>query len=49
MTHATLVRQFIKDAAGQPVAVLLPIEEYSLMKAQLKRQEDELAAQVRDI
>jgi hypothetical protein len=49
MTQATLVRQFIKDAAGQPVAVLLPIEEYALVRTLLERRDQELAAQMHDM
>ena len=47
--QATLARQFIKDATGQPVAVLLPIEEYALVRTLLERRDQELAAQMHDM
>jgi len=53
MSQATLSRQIINDAQGRPIAVILPIEEYTLIKSILeehdqnetrKIQEMELAA-----
>jgi hypothetical protein len=32
MTQTTLKRQFITDAEGKPIAVILPIEEYALVR-----------------
>ena len=32
MVQTTLSRQFIKDSLGRPIAVILPIEEYTLVK-----------------
>jgi hypothetical protein len=32
MTTATLKRQFITDAEGNPIAVILPMEEFALVK-----------------
>ena len=32
MAETVLKRQFITDAAGNPVAVILPIEEFDLVK-----------------
>jgi hypothetical protein len=32
MTQATLKRQFITDAEGKPIAVILPMEEYALVR-----------------
>jgi hypothetical protein len=49
MTQTMLVRQFINDAAGQPVAVLLPMEEYALVRPLLERRDQELAAQMREM
>lgn len=42
MSQAMLVRQYIKDATGQPVAVILPIEEYALVRPILEEQGREL-------
>jgi hypothetical protein len=48
--HQTVLpRQFIKDAAGQPVAVILPIEEYALVRPILEGRDDELAGKLREI
>jgi len=32
MVTATLKRQFIKDATGNPVGVILPLEEFALVE-----------------
>lgn len=32
MTETVLKRQFITDSAGEPVAVILPIKEFALVK-----------------
>jgi hypothetical protein len=32
MTTTTLKRQFITDAEGNPIAVILPMEEFALVK-----------------
>ena len=32
MTEIVLKRQFITDSAGEPVAVILPIEEFALVR-----------------
>ena len=49
MSQAMLVRQFIRDTMGQPVAVLLPIEEYTLVKPILESREKELAGKLRQL
>lgn len=33
MTVAVLQRQWIKDAAGNPIGVILPLEEFTLVEA----------------
>jgi antitoxin (DNA-binding transcriptional repressor) of toxin-antitoxin stability system len=38
MTQITLKRQFITDAEGRPVAVILPIEEYALVREVLDQE-----------
>ncbi len=35
MGTTTLKRQFITDAAGEPIGVILPIEEYQLVEGML--------------
>lgn len=47
MSQAMLVRQYIKDATGQPVAVILPIEEYALVRPILEGSEQELRDKLR--
>jgi len=37
MTTTTLKRQFITDAEGNPIAVILPLEEFALVKDILDR------------
>ena len=37
MTIATLERQFITDATGNPVAVILPLEEFALVEEILEQ------------
>ncbi|MCX6033228.1 MAG: hypothetical protein NT169_28590 [Chloroflexi bacterium] len=49
MSQAVLARQFIRDAMGQPVAVLLPIGEYALVRPLLESREQELAGKVREM
>jgi len=36
MLQGTLPRQFIKNARGKPIAVLLPIKEFELVKPMLE-------------
>lgn len=38
MTTITLKRQFITDATGQPVGVIVPLEEFALEEGLLSRQ-----------
>jgi hypothetical protein len=38
MTVAVLKRQFITDTAGNPVGVILPLEEFALVKDILEQQ-----------
>jgi len=38
MTTITLKRQFITDANGQPVGVIIPLEEFSMVEELLNRQ-----------
>ena len=49
MSQAVLARQFIRDAAGQPFAVILPIEEYALIRPILEEQEQRLEREVQEI
>jgi hypothetical protein len=44
-----LVRQFIKDTMGQPVAVILPIEEYALVRPILENRDQELGGKLREM
>ena len=37
MARAVLKRQFITDAAGNPVGVILPLEEFALVEETLKQ------------
>jgi len=37
MATPVLKRQFITDAAGNPVGVILPLEEFALVEAALKQ------------
>ncbi len=39
MTTITLKRQFITDVTGQPVGVIVPLEEFALVEALLSRQQ----------
>jgi hypothetical protein len=39
MTTTTLKRQFITDAEGNPVAVILPMEEFALVKELLEQRD----------
>jgi hypothetical protein len=38
MTRAVLKRQFITDAAGNPVAVILPLDQFALVEEILEQQ-----------
>jgi len=38
MTTITLKRQFITDATGQPVGVIVPLEEFAMVEALLRQQ-----------
>ncbi|MBM4457460.1 MAG: hypothetical protein FJ011_06785 [Chloroflexi bacterium] len=49
MSQAVLARQVIKDTLGQPIAVLLPIEEYALVRPILESREQELAGKVHEM
>lgn len=49
MSQAVLVRQFIKDSMGQPVAVILPIEEYALIRPVLESRDRELAGKLAEM
>ncbi len=49
MSQAMLVRQFIKDTMGQPVAVILPIEEYALVRPILEHRDQELGGKLREM
>lgn len=50
MTSIVLKRQLITDAAGNPVGVILPLEEYAVVEKILKQRfpssEDEKLAQI---
>jgi hypothetical protein len=37
MTTTVLKRQFITDAAGNPIGVILPMEEFALVKEMLEQ------------
>jgi len=39
MTTITLKRQFITDATGQPVGVIVPLEEFALVETLLRQQQ----------
>lgn len=41
MQQTTLARQFITDAQGTPVAVILPIEEYEVVQNMLEEHVEE--------
>ena len=49
MSQVVLVRQFIKDATGQPIAVILPIEEYALIRPILESRDQELAGKLTEM
>lgn len=49
MSQTMLVRQFIKDTMGQPVAVILPIEEYVLVRPILENRDQELSGKLREM
>jgi antitoxin (DNA-binding transcriptional repressor) of toxin-antitoxin stability system len=49
MSQATLSRQFIKDAQGRPIAVIVPIEEYALIEAVLEEHDQEKARKIQEI
>ena len=43
MAEIGLKRQFIRDAAGNPVAVILPLEEFALIKDFLEQRSQSLS------
>lgn len=49
MSQEILVRQFIRDTSGQPVAVILPIEEYALVRPILENRDQELGVKLREM
>ena len=49
MSQAMLVRQFIKDTMGRPVAVILPIEEYALVRPILENRDQELSGKLHEM
>lgn len=49
MSQVVLSRQFIRDASGQPVAVILPIEEYALVRSVLEERDQRLGRALREI
>ncbi len=49
MSQATLSRQFISDAQGRPIAVILPIEEYALVKPVLEQHDQDEARKIQEI
>jgi len=42
MTKTALKRQFIRDTAGNPVGVILPLEEFALVEEILEQQSQTL-------
>jgi hypothetical protein len=44
MTVITLKRQFIADASGQPVGVILPLSEFALVKDVLEQKLESVTA-----
>jgi len=49
MAQTTLSRQFIKDSLGRPIAVILPIEEYTLVKPILEDHDQENERRLHEI
>ncbi|MSP12544.1 MAG: hypothetical protein EXR62_06260 [Chloroflexi bacterium] len=49
MPELMLTRQFIHDSKGNPVAVILPIDEYLLVKDILEELEPEVSKKLREI
>ena len=49
MSQATLSRQIINDAQGRPIAVLLPIEEYALIRSILEEHDRNEARKIKEI
>ena len=50
MLHGALPRQFIRNKKGKPIAVILPIEEYELVRTVLEKDdqtEDERLAEIK--
>jgi hypothetical protein len=43
MTKTVLKRQFITDAAGNPIGVILPLEEFALVEEILEQQSQKLS------
>lgn len=49
MPQMTLSRQFIRDAEGRPIAVILPIEEYALIEPILEGHDQNEARKIQEI
>jgi len=49
MPQTTLARQFITDAQGTPVAVILPIEEYEVVQNMLAEDVEEEARMLKEM
>jgi hypothetical protein len=43
MTKTALKRQFIRDTAGNPVGIILPLEEFALVEEILEQQSQTLS------
>lgn len=49
MLETTFTRQFINNVQGRPIAVILPINEYNLVKNILERENDEEAQMLKEM
>lgn len=49
MLETTFTRQFINNVQGKPIAVILPINEYDLVKNLLEKENDEEAQMRREM
>ena len=49
MLQTTLARQFITDMQGKPIAVILPIKEYNLVKNMLEEKVQEEAQMLKEM
>lgn len=49
MTQSLLQRQFINDSTGNPVAVILPIEEYAALRPLLEQGELETQQKIAEM